>query len=69
MFSLLQERTKAGKGNDKEWLDKHKGKLEEAKKHIEFCCLMCRYQLQRGRNCIHELLGPREAGISRAFKS
>ena len=54
MFSLLQELAKAVKGIDKEWLDKHNGKLEETTNHTECYCLLYRYQLQRGRHFLYE---------------
>ena len=53
-FSLLQELNKAAHKDKPGWLEKHE--VEEAKtvKHIECCCSLYRYQLEQGRQFLHE---------------
>ena len=54
MFSALQAMNPAVKGSDPEKVDRFRQELGKARKHLEFCCLMYEYQLDRGRHFIHE---------------
>ena len=54
MFPVLQAMNLAVKGSDPEKADRFRQELVKARKHLEFCCLMCKQQLDRGRHFIHE---------------
>ena len=53
-FSLLQELNKAAHKDKPDWLENHEVEKAKAVKHIEFCCPLCRYQLEQGRHFLHE---------------
>ena len=54
LFSLLQELNINNNKNKIGWMEEfHRRKLE-AIEHIDFCCLLYRYQLKRGKHFLHE---------------
>ena len=54
LFSILQEMSKAKRGGDPQWMAAFEKKLEQAKVHVRFCCLLYRMQAQAGRYWLHE---------------
>ena len=54
VFSVLQELNKEMNKNDPEWQRKYEARLEEATAHVEFCCVLYRHQLKKGRHFVHE---------------
>ena len=54
MFSALQTFNPALKGNDEQATSKFREELGKARRHVEFCCSLYAYQIQRGRHFLHE---------------
>ena len=53
-FSMLQELNIAVNGNKPGWMERFHIEKEKAKKHVEFCCSLYKYQLDQGRHFLHE---------------
>ena len=53
-FSVLQELNKAVHGDKPGWKEKFDHETVKAVKHVDFCCALCRYQVQQGRHVLHE---------------
>ena len=53
-FSILQELNLAVHGDKPGWKDKFEVEKAKAKKHVEFCCELYRFQIGKGRHFLHE---------------
>ena len=54
LFSVLQEINKKKMEGNAPWMKNFGERLKEAEQHVEFCCLLYRYQLKRGCHFLHE---------------
>ena len=59
LFSMLQELNLYINRDNKDWLERFKGRWDDAVQHIDFCVHIYKWQLDNGRHFIHE--HPRDA--------
>ena len=54
LFSRLQELNKFMYKDDRMWMFKFQERMEQAKRYVEFCAKVYKFQIDNGRYFVHE---------------